>query len=191
MGPAVFSEICSRTPRRPQALVLLPPGDLGRQRFVSVIAPAVAALSEHGFSMEALPFRIVATFASFERVLSAIAESRLVLADLTPIGEDAKTGAAYRDGDLMCVVGAAVACRHPRDVLLLRQEGGPLPLGYSMLPLTAIDFLNVPAARQVLTENLRRRLSEPASDAQPVAAQPSSPSAPLDVPPGEPSNITV
>lgn len=161
MGPQVFSETCSRTPRRPQVLAVLPAGDLSRLRFRSVIAPAVAALAEQGLLLRAVAAEIAPTFASFEGVLAAVAESRLVLADLSPTAEDAKTRAACRDGELMCVVGAVVACRHPRDVLLLRQEGSPLPLGYSMLPLTTIDFDNVPTGRLALTENLRRRLTEP------------------------------
>ncbi len=158
VGPQVFSERCARTERRPRVFVILSAGEVARRRFDGVIAPAVAALADEGVSIVARRAEIAKTFESFEEVMAGIAEARIVVADVSPAGQDSKTGAAYRDGELMCAVGVAVACRHPRDVLLLRQDDGRVELDGSALPLTVIDFNDIPVARQVLAEEIRARL---------------------------------
>ena len=60
-------------------------------------------------------------------IVDGIAHSQLVPADVSTIGKDSVTGTPYRNGNVMYEVGIALACRHPSEVLLVRDDEDTFP----------------------------------------------------------------
>ncbi len=94
-------------------------------RWRNVIAPAVGRLSVNDKPLE--PVRVDTRNISdsiLTEILSGVANSRLVFADITTIGH--LDGTPIRNGNVMYEVGLAQAVRLPEEVILFRSDDDPL-----------------------------------------------------------------
>ena len=94
-------------------------------RWSEVIDPAIRKVQVNGKSLE--PLRVDARRISesiLTEILSGIANSRLVLADVTALGHEQDR--PIRNGNVMYEVGIAHAVRLPEEVLLFRSDSEPL-----------------------------------------------------------------
>jgi len=60
-------------------------------------------------------------------IIDGIAHCEMILADVSAIGYDSKTGDPYRNGNVMYEVGLAVAARQPSEVLLIQDDKYKVP----------------------------------------------------------------
>jgi hypothetical protein len=131
-----------------------------QERYDSVIVPAVQSISSAGRPLDA--FRVDASKSGdsiLTEILDGVAHSELVLADLSVVGQDAATGHAYRNGNVMYEVGLALACRQPSEVLLLRDDHERFLFDVSTIPHLTVDFHDQEAARKCIANELTARIS--------------------------------
>ncbi len=84
----------------------------------------------------------------------------MILADVSVVGHDSKTGDPYRNGNVMYEVGLALACRQPGEVLLVRDDKAPFLFDVSTVPHKHIEFSDAGNARTELAHELVARLRE-------------------------------
>jgi hypothetical protein len=132
-----------------------------RARFKDVIAPAIQSVLVDGSRLE--PYRVDVS-KSGDSILTdisdGIAHSRLVLADVSSVGKDSISGQPYRNANVMYEVGVALACRHPSEVLLIRDDHDKFLFDVSTVPHVTLDFTNRNAAVKILAEYLLSRVRE-------------------------------
>lgn len=92
--------------------------------------------------------------------MDGIAHSQLVLADVSTIGKDSVSGVPYRNGNVLYEVNIALACRHPSEVLLVRDDEDKFLFDVSSIPHMKIDFTNAAVAMNDLKEALQARFRE-------------------------------
>lgn len=130
-------------------------------RFRKIISPAVADCSVGGRPLKA---HRVDTSASGDaittEIINGIIHAQLVLADVSTLGHDSKTGAPYRNGNVMYEVGIAVSCRQPHEILLVHDDNDRLLFDVTTIPHMRVDFTNEQAACVKLTSALMQRLGE-------------------------------
>ena len=136
-------------------------GDAYLKRFTEVIEPAVKAVTHNGKQLRA---RRVDLSKSGDLILTdiidGVAHSAMILADVSVVGHDSKTGEPCRNGNVMYEVGLALACRQPREVLLVRDDKAPFLFDVSTVPHKHIEFSDVGKARTDLANELVARLRE-------------------------------
>ena len=84
----------------------------------------------------------------------------MILADVSTVGHDSKTGQSYRNGNVMYEVGLALACRQSAEVLLIRDDRERFLFDVSTVPHKHVDFSEPENARSILTEEIEARLRE-------------------------------
>jgi hypothetical protein len=130
-------------------------------RFKQVIAPAIQTLTVENNRLEPYRVDISKTGDSILTDISdGIAHSRLVLADVSSIGKDSVTGDSYRNSNVMYELGIALACRHPSEVLLMRDDHDKFLFDVSTIPHVTLDFTDISKARKELGELLLARIHE-------------------------------
>jgi len=92
--------------------------------------------------------------------MDGVAHSQMVLADVSSVGKDSKTGDPYRNANVMYEVGLALACRQPQEVLLIRDDHDQFLFDVSTIPHMTLDFTDVAEARNSLHVALVARLRE-------------------------------
>jgi hypothetical protein len=92
--------------------------------------------------------------------MDGIAHSLMVLADVSTVGNDSKTGHAYRNANVMYEVGVALACRQSSEVLLIRDDRAPFLFDVSVVPHKHLDFADSAVALKLLSDELVLRLKE-------------------------------
>jgi hypothetical protein len=130
-------------------------------RFRNVIAPAIRSIAVNGVSLA--PYRVDLSKSGdsiLTEINDGIAHSRLVLADLSTMGKDSVSGHSYRNGNVMYEVGIALACRHPHEVLLVRDDNDKFLFDVSTIPHKYINFADQAQARVQLHQELLGRLRE-------------------------------
>ncbi|MBM3500422.1 MAG: hypothetical protein FJX74_17330 [Armatimonadetes bacterium] len=161
MHPNVFLRSFWQLELRPEVFVAMTFSDEYRARFDEVIAPAIRSVQVGGVSLEP---RRVDESRSGDSILTEIADgithSQLVLADVSTLGRDSKSGRPYRNGNVMYEVGIALACRQPAEVLLIRDGQDRFLLDVSTIPHMTLDFTDAGAARVRLASELVSRLRE-------------------------------
>lgn len=164
MHPHVFLETFWRLTRRPQVFVAMSFAPVYKERFDEIIAPAVQSVKlPTGMALQ--PYRVDISKSGdsiLTDIMDGIAHSQLVLADVSTIGRDSKTGHSYRNGNVMYEVGLALACRQSAEILLVRDDEDRFLFDVSTVPHTKIDFTDVDKAKDILAEELRQRLKEQA-----------------------------
>ena len=119
MHPSVFLETFWRLELRPQVFVAMSFAAEYQGRFDEVIAPAIRSIQlPTGNVLN--PYRVDISKSGdsiLTDIMDGIAHSQLVLADVSAIGRDSKTGHAYRNGNVMYEVGLALACRQSAESL--------------------------------------------------------------------------
>ena len=145
----------------PQVFVAMSFAPQYQDRFDSVIAPAISSIAVNVQRLR--PYRVNIS-KSGDSILTDISEgiahSRLVLADVSSIGKDSVTGQPYRNGNVMYEVGIALACRHPSEVLLIRDDHDKFLFDVSTIPHWTMDFTDTDQAVAVLREQLKARIKE-------------------------------
>ncbi len=161
MHPNAFLQTYWRMDLRPQVFVAMSFADEYKARFDKVIAPAVKSIQVNGVSLT--PYRVDLSKTGdsiLTDIMDGIAHSQLVLADVSTMGKDSKTGYEYRNGNVMYELGLALACRHPSEVLLVRDDHDRFLFDVSTIPHRTIDFTDEGSARQIVLEELLARLRE-------------------------------
>jgi hypothetical protein len=131
------------------------------ERFENVIAPAIKGITVGGQRLE--PFRVDISKTGdsiLTDIVDGIAHSQLFLADVSTIGKDATSGVPYRNGNVMYEVGIALACRHPSEVLLVRDDEDKFLFDVSSIPHKKLKFADRSNAIIELRELLLLRLQE-------------------------------
>lgn len=159
MHPQTFLKTFWRMELRPQVFVAMSFAPQYQRRFDEVIAPAVRELTVNGVRLKPQRVDISKSGDSILTDISdGIAHSRLVLADVSSIGTDSVTGERYRNGNVMYEVGLALSCRHPTDVLLVRDDRDRFLFDVSTIPHATIQFADVEKAKMTLKGILLARL---------------------------------
>ena len=161
MHPQTFLSTFWRLELLPQVFVAMSFAPQYQSRFDRVIEPSIHAISVGGVPLTPRRVDISKNGDSILTEISdGIAHARLILADVSSIGKDSVSGRAYRNANVLYEVGLALACRHPSEVLLVRDDQDEFLFDVSTVPHKKIDFTDVEAAKAALTEELRGRLRE-------------------------------
>lgn len=161
MHPQVYLRTFWKQELKPQIFVAMSFAPEAKERFDQVIAPAIQAIAIDGQELTAHRVDLSKSGdAILTEIMDGIAHSRMVLADVSTIGKDSKHGRAYRNANVMYEVGLALACRHPSEVLLVRDDYDPFLFDVSTVPHKNIDFTDIPKAKAELAEELASRLRE-------------------------------
>lgn len=161
MHPQAFLKTFWRMQLRPQVFVAMSFAPEYATRFKEVIEPAIQKLNANGKPLEAYRVDISKSGDSIiSDIVDGISHSQLVLADVSTIGHDSKTGRSYRNANVLYEVGIALACRHPSEVLLVRDDRDQFLFDVSTIPHVTIDFTDKATAKEVLVEQLSGRLRE-------------------------------
>ena len=161
MHPQAFLKTFWRIDLRPQVCVAMSFAPQYQGRFDTVIAPAIASLSQGGQQLR--PYRVDLSKSGdsiLTDIVDGIAHSQLVLADVSTIGKDSVTGAPYRNANVLYEVGIALACRHPSEVLLVRDDEDKFLFDVSSIPHMKVDFTNTVVAVREIAEALQARFNE-------------------------------
>lgn len=135
--------------------------DQFQKRFENVIEPAIESVNFGGHGLKALRVDLSQTGDSIlTDIIDGIAHSALVIADVSIVGYDSKTGVPYRNANVMYEVGIALAARQPSEVLLIRDDRFPFLFDVSTIPHMHLDFSDADSARTLLADQLRARLQE-------------------------------
>ena len=161
MHPNAFLKTFWQAELRPQIFVAMSFADAYKLRFEKVIAPAIQAISMGGVPLR--PYRVDLSKSGdsiLTEIVDGIAHSQMVLADVSTLGHDSKTGIPYRNGNVMYEIGIALACRQSSEVLLVRDDKDKFLFDVSTIPHMTLNFVDSDAARDALRDELMSRLRE-------------------------------
>ena len=161
MHPNTFLRTFWQLEVKPQVFVAMSFADVYRVRYEQVIAPAISSIQLNGTSL--VPYRVDISKSGdsiLTDIMEGVAHSRMILADVSSVGKDSKTGEAYRNGNVMYEVGLALACRNPSDVLLVRDDKDKFLFDVSTVPHMHLDFTDLEKARAALQAELLARVRE-------------------------------
>lgn len=161
MHPNAFLKTYWRLDLKPQIFVAMSFSSAYDQRFANVIKPAIEAVQVNGQPLKAFRVDNSKTGDSIlTDILEGIAHSQMMVADVSSLGRDAVTGAAYRNGNVMYEIGLALACRQPQEVLLIRDDKERFLFDVSTIPHMHLNFGDNEKARDLLRDELIARLKE-------------------------------
>ncbi len=161
MHPNAYLRTYWRSEFRSEIFVAMSFADVYESRFKEVIEPAITAITYRGRRLRANRVDLSRTGDSIlSDIIDGIAHAEMVLADVSTIGYDSKSGRAYRNGNVMYEVGIALACRQSSEVLLIRDDQERFLFDVSTIPHKHVDFSDSIRARQQLAEELVARLNE-------------------------------
>lgn len=161
MHPNAYLRTFWQLELRPQIFVAMSFAEAYRTRYEQVIAPAIEDIRVDTTQLS--PYRVDNSKSGdsiLTDIMDGVAHSRMVVADLSTLGRDSKTGESYRNGNVMYEVGIALACRQPTDVLLIRDDDDKFLFDVSTVPHMRLDFVDVDRARELLRAELIARLRE-------------------------------
>jgi hypothetical protein len=159
MHPNAYLNTFWRLELKPQIFVAMSFASEYEARYRDVIQPAIETLMVKGQMLKSYRVDISKTGDSIlTDIMEGIAHSQMVLADLSAIGRDSKTGHSYRNGNVMYEVGIALACRQSEEVLLVRDDEERFLFDVSTVPHMKLGFTDVPNARKLLSAQLVERL---------------------------------
>jgi hypothetical protein len=161
MHPNAYLKTFWQLDLKPQIFVAMSFSEEYRVRYEKVIAPAISGILIGGAALA--PYRVDNSKTGdsiLTDIVDGVAHSRMVLADVSSIGKDSKTGHPYRNGNVMYEVGIALACRQPADVLLVRDDTDKFLFDVSTVPHMHLDFVDIDKARFALQTELIARLRE-------------------------------
>jgi hypothetical protein len=161
MHPNLFLKTFWRMDLKPQVFVAMSFQPAYTERFKRVIEPAINAIEHGGKQLTAYRVDNSKTGDSIlTDIMDGIAHSQLILADVSTLGSDSKTGDRYRSGNVMYEVGLALACRQSAEVLVVRDDEDKFLFNVSTIPHKKIDFTDTAEAKAELVEELTARLKE-------------------------------
>lgn len=161
MHPNAFLQTHWRLDLKPQIFVAMSFSDAYTPRLENVYKPAIESIKTGNTALTAYRVDNSKTGDSIlTDILEGIAHSQMVLADVSALGRDSVSGAAYRNGNVMYEVGLALACRQSQEVLLVRDDKERFLFDVSTIPHMHLNFADASTARQLLQEELIARLRE-------------------------------
>jgi len=161
MHPNIYLRTFWRSSFAHRVFVAMSFADPYKKRFDEIIKPAIEDIEYRGHKLKAHRVDLSKTGDSIlTDIVDGIAHSVMVLADVSVIGYDSKTGNSYRNGNVMYEVGLALACRQTSEVLLIRDDNDRFLFDVSTVPHKHLDFANVEIARSLLKEEIENRLRE-------------------------------
>lgn len=161
MYPQAFLKTFWRMELLPQIFVAMSFAERYHERFNEVIDPAIRAISINGKNLKSYRVDLSKSGDSIlTEITDGIAHSQMFLADVSSVGKDVVSGKSFRNGNVMYEVGIALACRHPSDVLLIRDDQDPFLFDITDVPHKTIDFTDIHSAREELKNILVSRLNE-------------------------------
>ena len=161
MHPNIYLRTFWGSAFRPSVFVAMSFADLYQRRFIEIIEPAIQATTYHGTTLNAERVDLSKTGDSIlTDIIDGIAHCIMILADVSVVGYDAKTGQSYRNGNVMYEVGLALACRQSTEVLLIRDDHNRFLFDVSTVPHKHLDFSDSEKARTNLSEEIAARLRE-------------------------------
>lgn len=161
MHPNSFLQSLWRTQILDQVFVAMSFDPRFNDRFYGVIRPAIEDQPLAGRQITA--FRVDNSKSGdsiLTEIISGIAHSRLVLADVSIVDEGRFTQEPVRNSNVMYEVGIALACRTPSEVLLIRDDTKKFLFDVSTIPHMLIDFTDKERAILELRSALEDRLKE-------------------------------
>jgi hypothetical protein len=161
MYPNTFLRTLWRSEFRNEVFVAMSFDPGYRPRYERVIEPAIRRVAVDGVKLTARRVDVSQTGDSLlTQIVDGIAHSQMVLADVSTVGRDAKTGYSYRNANVLYEVGVALACRQPAEVLLIRDDNGRFLFDVSTVPHLTINFTDESAAVDLLSAKIVERLRE-------------------------------
>ncbi len=159
MHPNVFFRAFWRNEIRPVVFVAMSFDPVFDRRF-ALIQAAVGKIPYRGSTLTAHRVDLSKSGDSIlTEINDGISHSALVLADVSTTHHD-PSDRPCRNGNVMYEVGLALACRHPSEVLLIRDDDDSLLFDLSTIPTMRLDFGDPEAATQKLADELVSRLRE-------------------------------
>lgn len=161
MHPNLYLRTFWRTEIRPEIFVAMSFAGPYEERFQKVICPAIEELRRGDVPLRANRVDLSKSGDSIlTDIMDGIAHSEMVLADVSTIGHDSKTGLPYRNGNVMYEIGLALACRQPSEVLVIRDDHDRFLFDVSTIPHKHVDFSDTQRAKNELKQELMLRLRE-------------------------------
>jgi hypothetical protein len=161
MHPNVYLRTFWRSEVRPEIFVAMSFAGPYEKRYQDIIRPAIEAIKRGSVALRAVRVDLSKSGDSIlSDIMDGIAHSEMVLADVSTVGHDSKTGVPYRNGNVMYEVGLALACRQPSEVLLIRDDKDKFLFDVSTIPHKHLDFGDAEKAKNELSEELILRLRE-------------------------------
>jgi|GEM_PF-1021274 hypothetical protein len=161
MHPNLYLRTFWQSNFRSEIFVAMSFGEPYQHRFGEVIEPAIRAVTYRGNRLQASRVDLSKSGDSIlTDIVEGIAHSVMILADVSTVGHDSKTGQSYRNGNVMYEVGLALACRQSAEVLLIRDDRERFLFDVSTVPHKHVDFSEPENARSILTEEIEARLRE-------------------------------
>lgn len=159
MHPNAFLQTFWRSELKPQIFVAMSFDPAYQNRFDEVIRPAIENIMVEGIRLKAYRVDLSKSGDSIlTDIVDGIAHSQMVLADVSTVGNDSKTGVRYRNSNVLYEVGIALACRQSSEVLLVRDDDDKFLFDVSTIPHQRLDFSDVFTARGMLQNELMERL---------------------------------
>jgi hypothetical protein len=161
MHPNLYLRTFWRAEMRSEIFVAMSFAGPYEDRFQNVIRPAIEEIRRGDVPLRASRVDLSKSGDSIlSDIIDGVAHSEMVLADVSTVGHDSKTGAPYRNGNVMYEVGLALACRQPSEVLLIRDDRDTFLFDVSTIPHKHIDFTDSRRAKNELKEEVILRLRE-------------------------------
>lgn len=146
MYPADFFNLFPAFPRTDRTFVAMDFGEEFRPRWEHVLAPAIRSIVVNDIPQE--PYRVDAGFIGdniLTEILTVVGSCRLVVADVTVIGDverqraGAAEGVPIRNANVLYEVGIAHTVRLPEEVLLFRSDDRPLMFDVAPIRVNRYD----------------------------------------------------
>ncbi len=161
MHPNVYLRTFWSTEIRPEIFVAMSLADEYEERFQQIIRPAIEEIRRGNVALRANRVDLSKSGDSIlSSIMDGVAHSEMVLADVSTIGRDVKTGTPFRNGNVMYELGLALACRQPSEVLVIRDDHDRFLFDVSTIPHKRLDFTDSERAKTELKEEMVSRLKE-------------------------------
>lgn len=160
MYPQNFFTLFPPYPRNNKVFVAMSFSKEFNLRWDKVVAPTIRKVQINGVSLD--PYRVDASRISdsiLTDILEGISSSRLILADITTIGNI--NGKPVRNGNVMYEIGIAQAIRLPEEVLLFRSDNDKILFDLTNIRVNSYDpDVDPIKASTILGDSLIETLSE-------------------------------
>lgn len=163
MHPRVFLDSFWRNDLKDEVFVAMSFDPRYDDRWNRIFIPAIEGSTAFDKNLRAVR---VDTRNSGDSILTeitgGIAHAQLILADISVTDECEKDGTSrsYRNGNVMYEVGLAMACRQPVEVLLVRDDDGPLLFDLSHIPVLRFDPRKPESSMRLIRTALEDRLRD-------------------------------
>lgn len=130
-------------------------------RFDKVFRPAIESIRVNGVPLRANRVDESKTGDSIiTEIIRGIAQSRVVLADISALETSLPTPDIYRNGNVMYELGIAHAVKSPAKVVVIRDDREKLLFDVSSIPHNTIDFSSAEAAKKAIADLIADRIEE-------------------------------